>query len=173
MFETEEGKWSIGRVLQFAKLITHHPYKDMCINLSHAKGMGVLCSWFVAQEGSTRVFKLFHNPGVTHTYIPLSKYVCTLTLQCVDVEQSVADPTLLQNVVSRTIGDSNSHERRLALAQEFHLKAESEQFISSNLKTDSTSIIITISNSSDEDPESCSKGTSIWKKIDQFHLYKS
>ena len=96
MFETEEGKWSIGPITR--------------INLSHAKGMG---SWFVAQEG---VF------GVTH-----SQYVCTLTLQCVDVEQSVADPTLLQNVVSRTIGDS--HERKLTLAQEFHLKAESEQFI--------------------------------------------
>ena len=145
VFETEEGKWSIGRVLQFAKLITHHPYKDMCIDLSLAKGMGVLCSWFLAQEDSTRVFKLFHNPGVTHTYIPLSKYVCTITLQCVDIKQSVADPTLLQNVVSHTIGESNSHERRLALAQEFHLKAESESFISSNLKTGSTKITISSS----------------------------
>ena len=77
VFEVKQGQWSIGKVLQFAKLPSGtQPYKHLCVDLS-TKGMGVLCSWFEPQEDSTRLFKLFGNTGLTHTYIPLSTYVCT------------------------------------------------------------------------------------------------
>ncbi len=122
----------------------------------------MLCSWFEVQKGSTRLFKLFDNPAITHTYVPTTTYVCTLNNACIDETVST-----IQQAPSTLLRFSPEHHK-LAMAQEFVLTKECECFINSStvtIDTSTNSDITLISDSSD------SSESTIWKKIDHFHFY--
>ena len=74
MFKTSVEKWCIGRVLQFAKhkekTMSNLQHKGFSVNVSR-KDMGVLCSWFELQKGSSTVIKMVENE-VIHSYYPIS-----------------------------------------------------------------------------------------------------
>lgn len=106
VFKESIDNWSIGRVLQFArhkeKGTSHQQHKGFSVNVSK-KDVGVLCSWFELQEGSSTVFKTGENKSnVIHSYHPISSYLCTLTSSCLQVKKccSTADTTsvMLKNL---------------------------------------------------------------------------
>ena len=103
VFKAGEGsdKWSVGKILQFAKLgKSVQQFKNSSVNPS-LPDIGVLCSWFESQKGSTRHFKVFENPGITHTFIPTSLYVCTLNNCCVQARQHPNSPVAAASILPK------------------------------------------------------------------------
>ena len=155
VFKANEDKWSIGKVLQFSRLNHKNTqqYKQYS-RMELSPDIGVLCSWFEVQKGSTRLFKLFDNPAITHTYIPTSHYICTLNNGCIDETASIF------NQVQSILPQFN---QKLATAKQFLLTKECECFVNNCLMRSADTeppIIVHVSSDSDDSTES-----TVWKKI--------
>ena len=171
VFKAGEGsdKWSVGKILQFAKLgKSVQQFKNSSVNPS-LPDIGVLCSWFESQKGSTRHFKLFENPGITHTFIPTSLYVCTLNNCCVQARQHPNSPVAAASILPKY----TRHQQKLVTATEFTLTAVCESFINDQIVTVKNKPLpdVIVVDSASETSVSNSKSSSIWKKINYFHLY--
>ena len=75
------GKWKIGKVLQFSKLsVSGRQFKESTARIS--SDIGVVCSWFELLSGSENVFQLCSEndrQNTVHYYITLSDYHCMHT----------------------------------------------------------------------------------------------
>ena len=178
MFKTGGDKWSIGRILQFAKYkektMSGQQYKGFSVDVSK-KDIGVLCSWFKLQQGSLTVFKVCGNDSITHSYLPTSAYVCTLSFNCLLVKEKC-------NTVESTHNDSimphtmTPGQEQMATADEIVITTECEAFINnqvgenkSTIKAESDVVII----ESDGDIDDNSFVSDKWLMIDKIYLYNS
>lgn len=177
VFNTDESKctWSIGRVLQFAKYkektVSAQQYKGFTVDTSK-KDIGVLCSWFDLQQGSTKVFKMCGNETVTvtHSYLPISSYVCTLTNNCLQIKKRCGGTTKSVSVMpTSTLG-----QEEMATAEEIVITMECEQFINNHINGKTSSdesepnvVVIDDSDSSESYSDNC------WMTIDKIFLYNT
>ena len=74
VFNKDDG-WKIGRILQFSyhekKTNSAYQYKGRVAS-TQSQDLGVLCTWFQTSTGKYRMCRSNH-----HSYLPLSRYVCT------------------------------------------------------------------------------------------------
>ena len=75
-----EEEFKIGKILQFSyyqeKTKKSQQYHGLTISISENQGMGILCCWYVASL-DPRCFSLMEDS--IHSYVPSSRYLCTLT----------------------------------------------------------------------------------------------
>ena len=91
--------WMIGRVVQFAyykeTLKGSRQYKSTKAS-SDSSSIGVLCSWFQQQEND---FNISTESSINFSYIPITRYICTLSLGCTDIiEGSTKTETCVSQV---------------------------------------------------------------------------
>lgn len=94
-----EQSWVIGRIIQFAyykeTLKGSRQYKSTKAP-SASSSIGVLCSWFQKQNNE---FNISTEKTVSFVYIPITRYICTLSLGCIDLIEGTKNT---DTYVSRT-----------------------------------------------------------------------
>jgi len=81
----DKHSWMIGRVIQFAyykeTLKGSRQYKSTKAP-SDSNSIGVLCSWFQQHNSD---FKISTESKVSFNYVPITRYICTLSLGCIEL----------------------------------------------------------------------------------------
>ena len=186
VFKKDNG-WSIGRVLQFAKLqekrISGQQFKGLKAEVSKSD-LGVLCSWYTPMSGSSN-FQLLKESCttsvITHCYHPLKSYMCSLTSNCLIFvnknEKAQESASIMSN-----IGDCS--QVRMSTTEQFSLTERAKTFIDEiakwqiasfnsleqpSKKTNEKQDTIVIS---DSDGKAGHSDHGCWVKISGFYLFE-
>lgn len=146
VFGDKVRKWKIGKVLQFAhyleKTKSSRQYRGTVVNLSDkSHKFGVLCSWYESSSvdtSSSPRFSLEHCED-THTFVPVTSYICTLTRGCFREIERDENSTIKDSVTPQ-----DGFKQNLAMAQHLTLSGDSLSFIDQRLQTTNSTSLNTI-----------------------------
>ena len=121
---TKTNEWKIGKILQFAyylertKKARQYTGTFVKCNKDNINKIGIICSWFQKSSSTSNIHSyVLQTETVSHNFIPLNCYVCTLPTESF---KSVEATT--QDAVEGMV--ATPHSRKLTSAKAFSLSNE-------------------------------------------------
>ena len=184
IFKTICLNWNIGKVQSFCKLkgkkIKEQEYKQYFADLS-MPDIRVLCAWF-SQCESAMIFDSMPSTvderNINHSYIPISKYICTLTRNCFDIISGSS----ATDMSAKSITTSVTHQQEILMAKKIRITEKCQTLINDlmlqNEKLSGSKEIHELENpvaiiESDVEAEELDEGSSnvhVWTAIENTRL---
>ena len=117
-YTSSSNNWNIGKVQSFYRLkgkkMKELKYKHFSVDFPMTD-IDVLCTWFTECK-SQFIFDSMSSvvTDITHSYIPISNYICTLTRNFFDIVSSGTEGT-------KSITTSVMHQQEILMAQKIKI----------------------------------------------------